>query len=401
MFSLLGFVLSTSLLVSPVISDGGELTLSSEVDGQYLVNLANMESLETEIRATSDRVNVVFEISRSPELKRVVERGQELVDKNSLIGDNYLGDISLVEENLRELESFLDDLNTEHDYVVLTNLSEKIVEKYKKGEVTFQELKKKSKKTIVKNEEDMVFLPGDTFIKAEIGLSDKDEERLEELIREVESSLDRVVNLDNFTVEVTDISTLSEDELDGIASSLPRDLYLLEKLKKVSQDMPSLEGYKNGYLDDEVLCPISFSPDYKMYCPAEKMLSLMNEDYKEEFGTDLKIVSAYRSFEHQASLYARDQVFVAVPGTSQHSNGLAIDFGSATGGFIDWDEPTTLWVMENGYKYGYSMGVWQSKENLPEPWHVEFGTFLKNEEKMGLLTKKPLVEFEVIEPERP
>jgi hypothetical protein len=81
-------------------------------------------------------------------------------------------------------------------------------------------------------------------------------------------------------------------------------------------------------------------------------------------GVSLTANSAFRTMAHQQALCPCDGVHVAVPGTSNHQMGLAIDFGGglpATPGPISgnqfWD-----WLSKNADKFSY--------KNYPkEAWH--------------------------------
>ena len=64
---------------------------------------------------------------------------------------------------------------------------------------------------------------------------------------------------------------------------------------------------------------------------------------------------------------------VAVPGTSEHELGLAVDI-NAVEGEDPWDVYT--WLADNAYKYGFILRYPQGKEAITgidyEPWHYRY-----------------------------
>ncbi len=117
----------------------------------------------------------------------------------------------------------------------------------------------------------------------------------------------------------------------------------------------------------------------------------------EDDGVTLLICSAYRSLSRQtanfenslrsyayskysfASAYALTAGYIAVPGTSEHQTGLAVDF--ITPGYMYLDEgfedtDAYKWLAENSYKYGFILRYPSEKAELTginyEPWHFRF-----------------------------
>ncbi len=109
-------------------------------------------------------------------------------------------------------------------------------------------------------------------------------------------------------------------------------------------------------------------------------------------GVNLLIISAYRSYSTQASLYnnkvnyylnqgyGREEAgdlaatVVARPQTSEHNLGLAVDINSVEEDF-DQTEAFT-WLQNNCTKYGFIMRYAKNKESLTgviyEPWHYRY-----------------------------
>ncbi|MBO5975864.1 MAG: M15 family metallopeptidase [Oscillospiraceae bacterium] len=116
-----------------------------------------------------------------------------------------------------------------------------------------------------------------------------------------------------------------------------------------------------------------------------------------EAGGDPYIVSAYRNYYEQVELYEKkvrklvsagmDEALarsegaksVAIPGTSEHQLGLAVDLVDANYGYLDEtqeDTPTQQWLMENSWRYGFILRYPVDKSEITgiiyEPWHYRY-----------------------------
>ncbi|MGZ4135372.1 MAG: M15 family metallopeptidase [Tumebacillaceae bacterium] len=116
----------------------------------------------------------------------------------------------------------------------------------------------------------------------------------------------------------------------------------------------------------------------------EKMIAAAKKD-----GVGLAGVSAYRSYNTQKSLfnyYVQTQGeeharrYSAVPGTSEHETGLAIDLSGSTGKCAADDcfggTPEANWIATHCADYGFIVRYPQGKESITgyayEPWHVRY-----------------------------
>lgn len=108
-----------------------------------------------------------------------------------------------------------------------------------------------------------------------------------------------------------------------------------------------------------------------------------------ESGISLFAVSGYRSFDRQKNLFDAEvnrvgeekaEQAVAVPGSSEHQSGLAMDIGSQstnfqlTEGFADTKEGK--WLAENAHRFGFILRYPKGKETIThyefEPWHFRY-----------------------------
>lgn len=122
----------------------------------------------------------------------------------------------------------------------------------------------------------------------------------------------------------------------------------------------------------------------------------MLEDAEEE-GLNMYIVSAYRDYETQREVfnstmvdwisqgyspleaYEETKKSVAIPGTSEHASGLAMDITSAQYGELDDKQADTeeaKWLAKNCWKYGFILRYPPEKSDITgiifEPWHYRY-----------------------------
>lgn len=128
------------------------------------------------------------------------------------------------------------------------------------------------------------------------------------------------------------------------------------------------EQYANGRIPASALCKISVGG--LLRCDAARSFEMLAAAYKEHFGTPISLTDTYRSLEGQIRCRATKGNMCAVPGTSNHGWGIAIDF---SGGINQYDTPQHRWMVENAGKFGWYLPGWAQKNgSLPEPWHWEF-----------------------------
>ena len=76
--------------------------------------------------------------------------------------------------------------------------------------------------------------------------------------------------------------------------------------------------------------------------------------------------------------------WVALPGTSEHELGLALDINSESGEY-EWD--IYAWLADNAYRYGFILRYPEGKEQVTgieyEPWHYRYVGRLAAEEIYG------------------
>lgn len=141
------------------------------------------------------------------------------------------------------------------------------------------------------------------------------------------------------------------------------------------------------YFSPEVRKVIGPGMSQSLRDDAATALEEMFAGAKEE-GCNLAIVSGYRSYSKQSSIYARKKAtdgeaaadrISARPGTSEHQLGLAMDLakkGSSqlNSGFGKTEEGK--WVAANAWRYGFIVRYMEEYEDITgymyEPWHVRY-----------------------------
>lgn len=167
-------------------------------------------------------------------------------------------------------------------------------------------------------------------------------------------------------------------------SSITNDwnMILVNPWNPISEDFTvELETIENGHSVDARIA---------------KYLKRMLEDARAA-GLSPMICSSYRTNEKQQTLYTNKINYylsqgysqadaeseagkwIAVPGTSEHQTGLAVDIVSSSYQLLDQKQEETAeqkWLMENSYKYGFILRYPNAKKEITgiyyEPWHYRY-----------------------------
>jgi len=132
----------------------------------------------------------------------------------------------------------------------------------------------------------------------------------------------------------------------------------------------SLDQYANGQIPASALCPLSFATGAELRCDATAAIEQLNVAYRQQFGTDLVISDSYRSYSSQVACRRTKGSLCAVPGTSNHGLGKAVDLG---GGAQSFGTTQHNWLVANAGAYGWALPAWaHAGGSKPEPWHWEY-----------------------------
>lgn len=182
---------------------------------------------------------------------------------------------------------------------------------------------------------------------------------------------------DEFEDQIDDLTGTVKD-LDKLSKT---DKELLQKYSKVYFLNENYEPSKLKQIDEDYILP-GKDPMY-FHADALTFLEDMIEDAEDD-GIDLKIVSAYRSFDHQQALKGEftqvygdgANAFSADQGYSEHQLATTIDITDpATGGTYTSfkDTEAYAWLLDNAYRYGFVESYPEGNTYYVfEPWHWRF-----------------------------
>ncbi|WP_275006028.1 M15 family metallopeptidase [Promicromonospora iranensis] len=141
-------------------------------------------------------------------------------------------------------------------------------------------------------------------------------------------------------------------------------------LETVAAYGDSTAGYANGRIPADVLCPLPFAAGHLLRCDAAERLIALDERFEREFGYPIPLTDSYRSYATQVAVRGTKPHLAAIPGTSNHGWGLAIDLGDPLAG---GSSPEYVWLRLHAPDYGWDNPSWARLGGAkPEPWHFEF-----------------------------
>jgi cell wall-associated NlpC family hydrolase len=128
-------------------------------------------------------------------------------------------------------------------------------------------------------------------------------------------------------------------------------------------------GYPNGLIPPSAMCPLG-PAGHSLRCDAAAAYRAMSAAFQGAFGTPVCITDSYRTYAGQVRLYGQKPALAAVPGTSNHGWGLAVDL---CGGIQTFGTAQYNWLKANSGRFGFLHPDWAEPGNgREEPWHWEF-----------------------------
>jgi hypothetical protein len=128
-------------------------------------------------------------------------------------------------------------------------------------------------------------------------------------------------------------------------------------------------GYPNGLIPPSAMCPLGVG-NHRLRCDAAAAFRGMAGAYADAFGSAPCVTDSYRTYAGQVRLYGEKPALAAVPGTSNHGWGLALDL---CGGIQTFGTPQYRWLVANAGRFGYLHPTWADPGNgREEPWHWEY-----------------------------
>jgi cell wall-associated NlpC family hydrolase len=128
-------------------------------------------------------------------------------------------------------------------------------------------------------------------------------------------------------------------------------------------------GYPNGLIPPSAMCPLGVG-GHRLRCDAAAAYRAMSAAFATAFGSPICITDSYRTYASQVRLYGEKPALAAVPGTSNHGWGLAVDL---CGGIDHYGTPQYDWMKANAGRFGYLHPDWaEPGHGREEPWHWEY-----------------------------
>jgi cell wall-associated NlpC family hydrolase len=128
-------------------------------------------------------------------------------------------------------------------------------------------------------------------------------------------------------------------------------------------------GYPNGLIPPSAMCPLAVG-GHSLRCDAAAAYRAMSTAFTAAFGSPICITDSYRTYASQVRLYGEKPALAAVPGTSNHGWGLAVDL---CGGVEHYGTAQYNWMKANAGRFGYLHPDWAEPGNgREEPWHWEY-----------------------------
>ncbi|MGY2067370.1 D-alanyl-D-alanine carboxypeptidase family protein [Blastococcus sp. SYSU DS0619] len=128
-------------------------------------------------------------------------------------------------------------------------------------------------------------------------------------------------------------------------------------------------GYPNGLIPPSAMCPLGVG-GHSLRCDAAAAYRAMSSAYAAAFGAPLCITDSYRTYAGQVRLYGEKPALAAVPGTSNHGWGLAVDL---CGGIQTFGTRQYAWMVAHAGRFGFLHPTWADPGNgREEPWHWEY-----------------------------
>ena len=126
--------------------------------------------------------------------------------------------------------------------------------------------------------------------------------------------------------------------------------------------------YPNGLIPSRYLCDLP-QKGFQLRADAAVAFARLNAAYQAHFNHPACVTSAYRDISKQRALYlSKPPGYAAVPGSSNHGLGLAVDF---CGGVQNQGSPQFNWLRANSRKFGWMHPSWAYSSPF-EPWHWEY-----------------------------
>jgi len=129
--------------------------------------------------------------------------------------------------------------------------------------------------------------------------------------------------------------------------------------------------YANGEIPLPALCPLWGARGELLRADAAFAFNRLSVGYAQQFGRPICVTDSYRTYTEQVRIFAASPNLAAVPGTSNHGWGTAVDL---CGGIESFATGSHEWMLLHAPGFGWFHPAWAEPSGTkPEPWHWEFG----------------------------
>lgn len=128
--------------------------------------------------------------------------------------------------------------------------------------------------------------------------------------------------------------------------------------------------YANGRIPASAMCTLPGRAGHRLRADAAEAFVRLTRAYQAERGRELCLTDSYRSYGAQVQLRAQKGRLAAVPGSSNHGTGIAVDL---CGGVESFGASAHRWMRANAARFGWVLPTWaRAGGRKPEPWHWEY-----------------------------
>lgn len=209
-----------------------------------------------------------------------------------------------------------------------------------------------------------------------------------ELSERLSLTAEDLAEIENDLRRERDKNSEFEDQINDLAGTVG----VLDKLSKTDKEL--LQKYSRTYFLNENFMPLKLSlipksylmnPNKDAYFHGDALKFLEDMlDAASRAGFDVKIISAFRSFDEQKAVKSSFTVvygsganaFSADQGYSEHQLGTTVDIvdtvtKTTSDSFADTE--AYAWLVKNAYKYGFILSYPKGNNfYIYEPWHWRF-----------------------------
>ncbi len=220
-------------------------------------------------------------------------------------------------------------------------------------------------------------------------------DRIDTLNERVQILEDQFAVLRDENVNLSNALQRAQETASAVESRLKKVNNTVGDLTKLAQTDPELlQKYSKVFFLNEHYAPPSLAEIPTKYTSGGRTLKIHSKVAKhlnnlleaaEDDDLDLKVTSAFRSFNEQQNLKSNYSVtygagtantFSADQGYSEHQLGTAVDFTTTTIGGTTLafaDTPEFKWLQKNAAKYGFTLSYPEGNSYyVYEPWHWRF-----------------------------